>query len=203
VTVNVGDAKTFYLHYDLLVAESKRFSAGLKSIFKEGQDHTINMDDEDPEMFGFFVEYIYRDKSLLSRNVVHYSEYVTLAQLYAMGERLMARRFKALCLWRFTELLATNTAMSEESVCELLHIACTKITQRVKEDPMRSQIFWYAGIRISNLQQCGAYRQLLRDEPEVGQQMCLWMNQPQPAKPAEPIENRHKKFEAESEYPSL
>jgi hypothetical protein len=200
--VTLGESKTFHLHFDLLVAESERFSAGLKGNFKEAQDHTINIEDEDPELFGFFVEYIYRDKSLLSRNVSHYSEYVTLARLYAMGDRLMARRFKSQCLWRFTEILASNKTMSEESICELLHLACTEIAERAKEDPMRSQIFWYAGIRISNLQKSGVYRKLLRDEPEVGQQMCMWMNQPQPPKPTEPIESQHKKFEDESEYPS-
>jgi hypothetical protein len=202
VTVIVGKSKTFHLHFDLLVAESERFSAGLKGNFKEAQDHTINIEDEDPEIFGFFVEYIYRDKSLLSRQVSHYSEYVTLARLYAMGDRLMAKEFKAQCLWRFTESLGSSTAMSEESICELLHIACTEIMERAKEDPMRSQIFWCAGTRISKLQKFGVYRKLLRDEPEVGQQMCLWVEQRQPSEPAEPVESRHKKFEDESEYPS-
>jgi hypothetical protein len=200
VTVIVAKSKTFYIHFDLLVAESERFSAALKGNFKEAQDNAIMIEDEDPEIFGFFLEYIYRDRSILSRKIAHYSEYVSLARLYSMGDRLIAPRFKAHCLWRFTESFSKETAISEESICELLHIACDEITERTKEDPMRSQIFWYAGSRISNLQKYDRYRKLLRDEPEVGHQMCLWINQPQPPKSAVPIESQYNRFEAESEY---
>jgi hypothetical protein len=202
VTVIVGKSKTFHLHFDLLVAESERFSTGLKGNFKEAQDYVMNVEDEDPEIFGFFVEYIYRDRSILSRSVAHYSEYVTIARLYAMGDRLMAPKFKAQCLWRFTASLDIYSVISEESICEMLRIACTEITERTKEDPMRSQIFWYAGSKLSVLQKASMYRQLVREEPEVGQ-LCLWVNQSQPPKPAEPIENQYKKFETESEYPSM
>jgi hypothetical protein len=199
VTVAVK-SKIFNLHYDLLVAESEMLSRSLKGNFKEASDNAIKIEEEDPELFGFFVEYMYRDCSILSRELSHYSEYVILARLYAMGERLMALRFKSQCLWRFTQSLGTNTAISDESICELLHIACTQITQRGNEDPMRLQIFWYAGIKIKNIQKFDMYRQLLRDEPEVGRQMCLWVDKPQPPKAAQPIELEHKRFEPESEY---
>jgi hypothetical protein len=202
VTVTVAKSKTFYVHFDLLVAESERFSAGLRGNFKEAQDHTIELVDEDPELFGFFVEYIYRDRSILSRQPLHYSEYVILARLYALGDRLIAPRFKAQCLWRFAELLSQYTDMSDESICKLLRIACTEIAERTEEEPMRSQIFWYAGSKMAKLQKFDRYRKLLRDEPEVGQQMCVWVNQPQPPKSAEPIESQHERFQAESRYSS-
>jgi hypothetical protein len=202
VAVTVGKSKTFHLHLYLLVAESERFSVGLTGNFKEAQDHTINIEDEDPEIFGFFVEYIYRNRSILSRKVSHYSEYVTLARLYAMGDRLIAPKFKAQCLWRFTEDLESDTTVSDDCTCELLNIACIEITERAEEDLMRSQIFWYAGKKIRDLQKSPAYGQLLRDEPEVGRHMCLWMNKDIPVRAPKPIELQLEKFRAESEYSS-
>lgn len=200
ITVTVAKSRIFYLHNDNLVTESERFANSLAGNFREVVDAVITLDEEDPELFGFFVEYIYRDRSTLSRKVGHYSEYVTLAHLYSMGERLMAPRFQAYCLWRFTELLTSQTSISKECVCELLQIACKDVTERVKEDPLRSHILWYGAIRITHLQNSAMFRQLLRDIPNLGGQLCLWMNQSQPPKPAMLNELHHKKFEPESEY---
>ncbi|KAH8626868.1 hypothetical protein IG631_18886 [Alternaria alternata] len=47
----------------------------------------------------------------------------------------------------------SDTFISDEDVCEILRIACTKIAERAREDPMRAQIFWYAGTKITKLQQ--------------------------------------------------
>jgi hypothetical protein len=192
-------SKTFKLHFDLLVAESERFAAELKSNFKKAADNAIEIEDEDPELFGFFVEYMYRDCSILSRKVLHYSDFVTLARLYAMADRLMALKFKARCLWRFTRLYNSDTSISDESICELLYIACKEIMERVTEDPMRSQIFWYAANKIKNLRKSDMFRQLLRDESTVGQQICLYIDVPQPRIPDTPDESQ-RKFEPESEY---
>jgi hypothetical protein len=200
ITVTVTKSRTFYLHLDLLVTESDKFSRQLHGAFKEATECAIEVEDEDPELFGFFVEYLYRNQSILSRDVGHYSEYVTLARLYAMGERLSASSFQAHCLWRFTQSLGTNTAISEECVCDLLQIACTEITERVKEDPMRSQIFWYGGVTIAKLQKSGMFSQLLFEVPEVGKQLCLWVNLSQPPRPAMPNELEYKRFMPESEY---
>jgi hypothetical protein len=196
----VAKSKPLYLHYGLLVSESEKFSTQLNSAFKEAETSAIEVEDEDPELFGFFVEYIYRDHSILSREVRHYSNYVTLARIYAMGERLMAARLQAQCLWRFTQSLKTSTDISEECICALLQIACTEITERVKEDSMRSHIFWYAGYQIGKLQKSDMFRQLLYDTPDVGHQLCLWVQKSQPPKPAMPNELQDDRFKPESEY---
>lgn len=141
VTVTVAKSRAFYLHFDLLIAESDRFFNSLTGKFKEAEEKAIELVDEDPELFGFFAEYLYRDRSILSREIQHYSEYVTLARLYAMGERLVAPKFKAYCLWRSVQSLSSDTFISDESVCELLRIACTEIAERAREDPMRAYIF--------------------------------------------------------------
>jgi hypothetical protein len=200
VTVAVSKSRTFYLHLAILTAESEKFSRELKSGFKEASKKEIDIADEDPDLFGFFVEYIYRDRSILSRDVAHYSDYVTLARLYALGERLIAPSFQAHCLWRFTKSLSSGTTVSDESTCELLQIACAEITERVKDDALRSHIFWYGATKIASLQKCGMFRQLLCDVPEVGRQLCLWVNLSRPSSIEQPSELQYKKFQPESEY---
>ena len=201
VTVTVAKSRAFYLHFDLLVAKSDRFSNSLTGRFKEAKEKAIELVDEDPELFGFFAEYLYRDRSILSREIQHYSEYVTLARLYAMGERLVAPKFKAYSLWRFVQSLSSDTFISNESVCELLRIACTEIAERAREDPMRAYIFWYAGAKISKLQKSDMFRQLLCDTPDLGRHLCLWIDKSKPAKADMPNELQYQKFAPESEYP--
>lgn len=172
----------------------------LKGDFKEAKDRTIKIEDEDPESFGFFVEYIYRDRSILSREVQHHSEYVTLARLYAMGERLMAPAFQTYCLCRFTQSLEARSSISDEGMCELVQLACTEITERVREDPLRSQIFWYGSNKITTLQKSGLFRQLLFDLPDLGRHLCLWVCKDQPPKAAKPNELLCQRFGPESEH---
>lgn len=112
----------------------------------------------------------------------------------------MASRLQAYALWRFTESLDSSTTISEESICELLQIACTEITERVREDPLRSHILWHGGCRIDNLQGSDMFRQLLCDIPNLGAQLCLWVNKAQPPSSHKPIELQYERFQSESEY---
>ncbi|PVI02537.1 hypothetical protein DM02DRAFT_670533 [Periconia macrospinosa] len=200
IAVTVGRSKTFYLHTDILITESEAFLKNLTGSFKESSENAVAMEDEDPELFGFFVEYLYRGCPIFSRKVEHYSEFATLARLYAMGERLMASKFQAYALWRFTESLHIGAAISDEIICDLLEIACTEITERTREDPMRAQVFWYAAAKIKNLQQSTMFRQLLNEIDELGKHLCLWMSKEQPGKASMPNEANDKKFTPESEY---
>ena len=197
VSIFVGNRRTFLLHSGLLSGESEKLYNSLKGDFMEAENWKINLRDEDPELFGYFVEYLYRDCSLLSRNVANYSEYITVARLYALGERLGAVKFQSITLRRFTASLNNSSQIPELSICDLLEIACTTITARVTEDPMRAQIFWYASSRISQLQKFDTFRQMLKELSELGACLCMWLNQQQPTKPAESSQTR---FEPESEY---
>ncbi|KAH7385959.1 hypothetical protein BKA66DRAFT_569275 [Pyrenochaeta sp. MPI-SDFR-AT-0127] len=200
ITINVGKSRTFHLHADLLTAESEELLKNLTGSFKEASENAIDIESEDPDLFGFFVEYLYCNRSILSREVEHYSDYVTLARLYAMGERLMAPKFQSYAVWRFAQSLSTNTRMSDESICELLRIACTEITERVREDPMRAQIFWCAGYKINTLQKFGLFRQLLCDIPDVGRQICLSIGQSRPEQPGCPDQSQQQMFAPECEF---
>lgn len=183
-----------------MTTESEELLKNLTGSFKEASENTIEIESEDPELFGYFVEYLYRNRSILSRNVEHYSEYVTLARLYAMGERLMAPQFQAYALWRFTQSLNSSIHVSDEYTCELLRIACTEITERVKEDPMRAQIFWYGAFKISGLQKFGLFRQLLCEIPDLGRHLCLWMGKSQPKESTSLEESQKRMFAPESEF---
>ena len=197
VSIFVGNRRTFLLHSGLLSGESEKLYNSLKGDFMEAENWKIDLPDEDPELFGYFIEYLYRDCSLLSRNVANYSEYITIARLYALGERLGAVKFQSIALRRFIASLNSSSQIPELSICDLLEIACTTITARVTEDPMRAQIFWYASSRISQLQKFDTFRQMLKELSELGACLCMWLNQQQPTKPAESSQTR---FEPESEY---
>lgn len=126
--------------------------------------------------------------------------YVTLARLYAMGERLVASTFQSYTLWRFSHSLGTNTPnLRGESTCDLLGIACMEITERAREDPMRSLVCGYAASRIESLHKCNTFRQLLCDIPEPGKQWCLWMSQDRPEIPAMPSKLQ-RQFAPESKF---
>lgn len=199
VTVTVGKMRKFFLHSELLTGESERFSKALNGKFKEASENAIPVDDEDPNLFGFFVEYLYRDCAILSNSVQDYATYVTLARLYALGERLAAPKFQSYVLWRFTQSLG-NISISEESTCELLRIACTEITERRCDDPMRSHIFWYAGTKITTLQKFDMFRQLLCDVSDVGKHLCLWMGRSRPEQTTMQSNTQKERFAPESEY---
>ncbi len=49
--------------------------------FKEATDRTIGIKDGAVELFGYLVEPTYRDRLILSRNINHSSECVSLAHL--------------------------------------------------------------------------------------------------------------------------
>ena len=93
VTVTVGKSKVFYLYSGLLITESDVFLKNLTGEFKEVIKNAIKVTDKDPDLFRFFVKYLYRDRSILSSEVAHYSKFVTLARLYTIKKRLIAPKF--------------------------------------------------------------------------------------------------------------
>ena len=60
----------------------------VKSGFHEGSSRTILLHEEDSELFGYFVEYLYREGWIAEQHVQRESDYIILARLYTLGERL-------------------------------------------------------------------------------------------------------------------
>ncbi|KAL8674154.1 MAG: hypothetical protein Q9168_001448 [Polycauliona sp. 1 TL-2023] len=142
VVAGEENAKTFLIHSELLAHESDRLAMDVKSGFYEGSSRSILLHEEDSELFGYFVEYLYRGEWIAEEQVRRESDYIVLARLYTLGERLQAHKFQFATLRKFTSSFGSQTSLSDQTVCELLDIACTELPERIHEDPLRAQIFW-------------------------------------------------------------
>lgn len=144
-TVSSGDGqKTFYLHEALLCYESERFVKQLTSGFSESATRTISECEEDPDLFACFVEYFYRDAWVNNHDIVHDSDYVMLAQLYSLGERLGADRFQE-PYWgnspRSSTLISSYLIKAYPNCLALSVASCLSVRARI---PCMS---WCAGMR--------------------------------------------------------
>ena len=167
--VGQENQKTFLLHSELLAHESDRLAKDVKGGFGEQSIKRILLDEEDPELFGYFVEYLYRTEWLTKEGPLRDSDYIITARLYALGERLQAHKFQYATLRKFTSPLTNHTSLPDQGVCDLLEIACTELPDRVNEDPLREQIFWYAASRLTQLQNYDYFLRLLEMHNGVAQ----------------------------------
>lgn len=198
--VGKAPAKTFLLHSELLTTTSKRFAISLQGEFREAAERRIELPDEDPDVFGYFLKYLYGDEWLRSSQIEHEAEYPILARLYALGERLQAIAFQRTVLLKFMSSFNDKTQLSDQGLCDVLEIACAEITARVDEDPFRDQVFWYATRRLTQLQKYGRFKQLLSEQPDLGASLCMRASSSgaaQPAKPNDPVPAR---FRSESVF---
>ena len=85
--VGEENSKTFLLHSELLAHESDRLAKDVKGGFNEESNRRISLQEEDLELFGYFVEYLYRSE-WLKEQIQRDSDYIILARLYTLGERL-------------------------------------------------------------------------------------------------------------------
>ena len=152
-------------------------------------------DQEDPGLFGYFVDYLYSDRWLENGEASRDADYIIFARLYTLGERLQTNDFQRAALRKFTSSLSKGTTLAGQTVCELLEIACTELPERVSEDPLKSQIFWYAASRLTVLQSYDYFLQLLNVHKDLGKYLCIRAGSSsasQPKKPSEPLPLRFK-----------
>lgn len=57
-----GEKKTFQLHHNFIVAQSRYFKAAFNSSFIEGETQEVLLEDADPKIFGLFATWIYNGK---------------------------------------------------------------------------------------------------------------------------------------------
>lgn len=202
IIVGVDKPKTFYIHSALLLHESDRLAKCVGGGFKEEMDKTVALEEEDPELFGYFVEYLYRDGWVAEQAVKRDSDYPVLARLYALGERLQAKDFQRAALRPFiiSSLPHVSFKMSDHCICELLEIACGELPERVEEDPLRAHIFWYAASRLRELQGYDYFLQLLDTYKELGKALCLRAGNGSGAQPRQTSEPLPRRFKAESTF---
>lgn len=204
VTVIVGsteDKKKFFLHEDLLIYESKKFRGQFQGGFSETTTQCLPDCEEDVELFRFFVEYLYRDGWVSSKSIKHDSEYVKLARMYSMGERLQAERFQQAVLWKFSANFS-GTSIPDQAICELLEIVCTELPERSDEDSLRDLIFWYAAKRLSTLKKYTVFQQMLVDIPDLGRYLCMRAGDSSSGRPNTDAKQPTRRFQAEGDvYP--
>lgn len=80
------------------------------------------------------------------------SEYLTLARIYCMSDRLQAGNFRSAILERFQGEFNDNCSLSDQTVCEMLKVLTVELPRRPRIDPMQDQIYWYAARRLFRLQ---------------------------------------------------
>lgn len=168
IRVTVAGSKVFLLHSGLLTQESDRFAKSLNGRFTEAEDAAIDLKDEDPALFGFFVEYMYRGCHIsMDGEQSHSSDCIILARLYAMGERLQAVKFQYSIAGQFVLALDNRDYIGDVCICQLLTIACMEITERAEEDRVRQHIFKHAIRWMGRLRTSGLFRQTLKELEEA------------------------------------
>ena len=188
------------LHSELLAHESDRLAKDVKGRFGEQSLKRILLDEENPELFGYFVEYLYRTEWLAKEEPLRDSDYIIIARLYALGERLQAHKFQYATLRKFTSSLTNHSSLPDQGVCDLLEIACTELPDRVNEDPLRGQIFWYAASRLTQLQNYDYFLRLLEMHKYLGKYLCTRAGNSSTSKPKKPSEPLPLRFTPESIY---
>ena len=202
MVVGEGPTRTFFIHGALLESESDRLAKDVSGGFKEETTRTIILNEEDPSLFGYFVEYLYETESrwLDDCTIPSPETYVISARLYVLGERLQAKRFQKAALRKFTKCFDEDLLIADQAACELLEIACTEIPERVKGDQLAEQIYWYAASRLDSLKHYDYFIKLLDTYKGLAKEMCLRASsgaerQPHPECPSSPT-----KFTPESIY---
>lgn len=168
--------------------------------FAENSSKKALLDEEDPELFGYFVEYLYRGDWLVKEGFERDSDYVVLARLYALGERLQARRLQLAILRKFILSFGAKTFLPDQCICDLLDVACTELPDRLVEDPLRAQIFWYTASQLGRLQGYDYFRHLLETNKDLGKHLCVWAGNTSKEQPGKTSGKLPPRFKPESIY---
>ena len=182
------EPKTFILHESLVYRESAALEMILKGKSKEASERKVTLPEEDPELFGYFIGYLYGQAAAIPP-VTHNTQYAILARLYALGERQLANNFQKEVFHVFSENLFNGfTMLSDHEVCELLVIAETELAEREEEDPLRKQILWYASRTNvhDRVKHYDGFKQLLKKFPAIGMAIKSRPILSLPIKPAKP-----------------
>ncbi|KAJ9655667.1 hypothetical protein H2201_008747 [Coniosporium apollinis] len=98
IRVDVGpDRKAFFVHEQLLRNVSRFFDAVTRNDWKESTERVVPLPVDDPDVFSLFVGWLYNCKFSTKNDVGGAEgnrEYVMLAKLYVLGDKLQATGFK-------------------------------------------------------------------------------------------------------------
>lgn len=94
VDVLVGEEKEiFSVHEKLIRASSPFFDKAMSGAWLESPQHTIQLPEDEPEIFGIYVHWLYYDTLPVSCNEPS-SEYLNLMKAYTLGDKLLDTKFQ-------------------------------------------------------------------------------------------------------------
>ena len=199
VIVGKETPKTYLLQKALLRQDSDVLAIDVGGGFKEEKEQKIVLEDEDSGLFGYFIEYMYLTGWIAEEGVDRNEDYIILARLYALGERLQAKDFQRAALNKFHRSFA-KASLSDQGICDLLKIACVELLERVDEDPLRARVFWYAASRLTQLRDYDYFLKLLEARPHLGKSLVLLAEISSKSQPQHHQEPLPPKFVPESIY---
>ena len=100
--------RIFYIHENILRSTSSFFQAALNQEWKEGQERTITLPDDNPKVFSGYAHWLYTGKLPCQRPEGRVS--VKLAKLYGLGEKLIDKIFQD----RVLDTLITHTRKDDK-----------------------------------------------------------------------------------------
>jgi hypothetical protein len=178
-------------------------STAIHGGFKETVEQKCSLPDKDPHLFGYFVEYMYREGWLHDKgNQLHSSQFLTLARLYTMGDRLLAQNFQHHTLRKIADALPETEELSDHDICDLPEIICTELPPMQNEDPLQGQILWCAASRLIRLQKFDRFRELLQQHTQLGVKRCMRAGNCPNAQPKTATTPSHSRFSPETVYPT-
>ncbi|KAI1905823.1 hypothetical protein LOZ65_006922, partial [Ophidiomyces ophidiicola] len=152
----------FYLHLRLLTRASTYFEKALESNrFAEGQEQKVDLKEVDPDIFGFFVEWLYRDRweHQAEPSALHETAIPLFTRVYALGQRLLCPLMEeaaARIVYKSCDALGNN--ISDTVVCDLLELSESELPS---EDTLSDRILWLAVERLEKLQKFDRFNSLI------------------------------------------
>lgn len=126
VKVVVGDGESrqaFFIHKSLLSKHSDFFKAALDSNWKEGNEYTVRLPEDDPEHFQLFAAFLYSGQIYSSKDGDHKaarlegdSEFKRILQSWILGEKLLSVEFKDACTDAFIAKMLEDGTYSNGTI---------------------------------------------------------------------------------------
>jgi hypothetical protein len=159
VSITVGSEdrkKTFYVHKDHLVSKSAYFGTSLKSEFIEGRTQQVLLDQDDPDVFDVFVQWIYQGdydvQKAISKDEGGTEEAWSKLHMraYSLGNRLVAPDFKKKIIEKLATIFEKYDDIAMALVIEMADIIYNG-TSNEDGVEMRSLLAMYCGSRVGHL----------------------------------------------------
>ena len=133
ITVNVGKEelmKKFLVHASVVCKRSKFFEKAIGGDWKEAQDKSVDLSEDDPTIFSLYVQLLYKGTIPTkrpgggSKDKFWLEEYAVLARLYILAEMLMDTATKNTVL---DAILSKRRETATDGLRYVPSIACVKI----------------------------------------------------------------------------